>query len=439
MDKTITTESLSIIQKTQPKEPAPTKKLTVAESENIGANHLGFAKSLFQHYSESVFNFYVNEKIAYLLGTATNTESARETFYNKLIQNSSLPTNYNFTSIITKINKEIEHHTQQRYSITYASKGKKKLQTLVNYLSLLATSEDALPNTWEPKQKQLLTNIPPVTVIEDKSLAAIFSFKIEELTETPLFSKATLKEKPITAMYMDAKIDGQSIKLILDSRSVGSIITRQFMDQLGRQVDRAASTRIITTDGATKIPIGEIDNLPIKINGIIVPIKVLVMEATQYQPLVGNDWLFKINVTFDWNTQELQLSQNELHTYVPATCGHFKPITMPSAPLIKFKEEKKNLPGKHTKSFRLMKTTISYHQYFLGMTREKRRKTKNLPGILTKTGELIMIKMNQQTENEKKLIRERKRRKKKKLLLPAALIVYMLTLQYHHPIIIDQN
>ncbi|KAG9302643.1 hypothetical protein G9A89_007347 [Geosiphon pyriformis] len=113
----------------------------VAKSENIGANHLGFAKSLFQYYcqhlglnhnhisAESAFNFYINKKIFSLLGTPVNTESARETFYRELIQNTNLPTNYNFTSIITEINKEIKHHTQQRYPITYASKGKGKLQT----------------------------------------------------------------------------------------------------------------------------------------------------------------------------------------------------------------------------------------------------------------------------------------------------------------------
>ncbi|KAG9295581.1 hypothetical protein G9A89_003884 [Geosiphon pyriformis] len=116
-------------------------KPKVAESETIGANHLGFAKSLFQHYcqylglnhnhisTESAFNFYINEKISSLLGTPVNTESARETFYRKLIQNTNLPTNHNFASIITEINKKIEHHTQQRYPITYASKGKRKLQT----------------------------------------------------------------------------------------------------------------------------------------------------------------------------------------------------------------------------------------------------------------------------------------------------------------------
>ncbi|KAG9294226.1 hypothetical protein G9A89_021585 [Geosiphon pyriformis] len=134
IDKTITTESLK---------PAPTNKSTVAESESIGANHLGFAKSLFQHYSESAFNFYVNEKIAYLLGTPVNTESARETFYHKLIQNTSLLTNHNFASIITKINKEIKHYIQQRYPITYTSKGKGKLQTLAVTLQWIQ------PPTWK--------------------------------------------------------------------------------------------------------------------------------------------------------------------------------------------------------------------------------------------------------------------------------------------------
>ncbi|KAG9290358.1 hypothetical protein G9A89_007089 [Geosiphon pyriformis] len=106
----------------------------------------------------------------------------------------------------------------------------------------------------------------------------------------PLFSGATLEEKPITTMYTDVKIDGHYIKLILD-------------------IDRATSARIITANEVTKTPISKINDLPIEINGIIVPIKILVIEATQYQAL---------------NTQELQLSQNGQHTQVPATYGHFK-------------------------------------------------------------------------------------------------------------------
>ncbi|KAG9294911.1 hypothetical protein G9A89_003251 [Geosiphon pyriformis] len=178
-----TIESLSIIQRTQPKSSETkssdqyqlqlalsTKTSTdntkpkVAESKTIGANHLGFAKFLFQHYcqylglnhnyisAKSVFNFYVNEKISSLLGTPVNTESARETFYKELIQNTNLPTNHNFASIITEINKEIEHHTQQKYPITYASKGKRKLQTPA------VKPRKIQPPTWKKNRVESLNN-----------------------------------------------------------------------------------------------------------------------------------------------------------------------------------------------------------------------------------------------------------------------------------------
>ncbi|KAG9299123.1 hypothetical protein G9A89_020436 [Geosiphon pyriformis] len=156
----------------------------------------------------------------------------------------------------------------------------------LDYLSLLVIPEDVSPSNQESTQKQqtLTSNIPPATVTNDKLLAAIFLFEIEELSSTPLFSGAALDKKPITAMYTDAKVDDQFIKLILDSGLAGS-----------RQVDRAASAKIITANGATKTPISKIDDFPFEVNSIMTSIKVLVIEATQYQALVGNDWLFKVN------------------------------------------------------------------------------------------------------------------------------------------------
>ncbi|KAG9300031.1 hypothetical protein G9A89_018308 [Geosiphon pyriformis] len=168
-----------------------------------------------------------------------------------------------------------------------------------NYLSLLVSPEDAAPSTQKTNQRTLTNNIPPTTISYDKLLATIFPFELEKPSVIPLFSGAAFEEKLITAMYMDAKVDGQSIKLILDSESANSIITKQLIDQLGRQVDQAASACIITADGTTKTPISEINDLLIEINGIIMPIKVLMMKATQYQALIGNDWLSKTNAVLD--------------------------------------------------------------------------------------------------------------------------------------------
>ncbi|KAG9304842.1 hypothetical protein G9A89_020533 [Geosiphon pyriformis] len=160
-----------------------------------------------------------------------------------------------------------------------------------DYLSLLVTPEDTSPSNQELTQKQqtLTSNILSATITNNKSLAAIFLFEIEEPSSTPVLNGAALDKKPITTIYTNAKVDG-------------------------RQVNRAASARIITANGATKTPIGKIDDFPFEVNGIMTPIKVLVMEATQYQAL-GQ------------------------HICVPAMCGYFK-TSLREKLLIKLEEEK---------------------------------------------------------------------------------------------------
>ncbi|KAG9285620.1 hypothetical protein G9A89_009260 [Geosiphon pyriformis] len=133
--------------------------------------------------------------------------------------------------------------------------------------------------------KQTKSNIPPATITENTTLAAIFPFDIDNLNTYSFFSGAAInQDKPIMALYTNARVRGIDIKLILDSRSANSIITKQLMDQL-----------------------------------------------------VGNDWLLKANATFDWNIQELQLTFNGQHAEVPAMCGHFK-TQRTEEPLIEFED-----------------------------------------------------------------------------------------------------
>ncbi|KAG9300767.1 hypothetical protein G9A89_023565 [Geosiphon pyriformis] len=193
---------------------------------------------------------------------------------------------------------------------------------------------------------KLSQTIPPAVATEDSSLAAIFPFELEE-NET-MFSGAALDEKrPITAMYTEATVNNTPIKLILDSGSAGSIVTFQLVNQLGFKVDRATMSQIITADGSTKLPYGEIDSFPFEINSIVIPTKVLVMDATQYQVLVGNDWLTKANATLDWTTQELLINYNGHQAKIPATCGHFQKPSANQRPTFEF-EENPALPAIET-------------------------------------------------------------------------------------------
>ncbi|KAG9306180.1 hypothetical protein G9A89_016084 [Geosiphon pyriformis] len=261
------------------------------------------------------------------LSTPTNSNTAPESSSNNIRQPSiQIPSSLNPQSELCPQNLNTGHAQNPNSQ---------------HYLSLLVTPEDAIFNKPESNQ-QLLTNmIPPATISNDKSLAVIFPFKLKETTPVLLFSRAALEKKPITAIYTDARVDGHPIKLILDSESANSIITRQLIDQLG-------------SDGTTKTPIGEIDDFSFKVNGIMTFIKVLVMKATQYQALVGNDWLFKGQ-----------------HICVLVTCGHFKTPSREKL-LIELKEL--------TKSSGPTLTTTNYHPYYHEMTKEKEKRKKNLPG-----------------------------------------------------------
>ncbi|KAG9303238.1 hypothetical protein G9A89_013564 [Geosiphon pyriformis] len=163
--------------------------------------------------------------------------------------------------------------------------------------------------------------IPPAQIAQNANLSDIFPFEFE-VNESPflLSNAAVNKQKAITAMYIEATVEGKHIRLILDSRSAGN---------------RPAQTVIVTADGMKKTPVGEIDDFPFSIDGITIPVKVLVMDAPQYQALVGNNWLLKTNANLNWETQELKISYQEQYTIVPATSSVFEFEEKKEMPLTK--------------------------------------------------------------------------------------------------------
>ncbi|KAG9292803.1 hypothetical protein G9A89_006364 [Geosiphon pyriformis] len=205
-------------------------------------------------------------------------------------------------------------------------------QTYLNILeNLIIGNNDGRNINRTKNSSKLSQTIPPAVATEDSSLAAIFPFELEE--NEAMFSGAALDEKrPITAMYMEATINNTPIKLILDSRSAGSIVMLQLVNQLGFKVDCAVTLQIITADGSTKLSYGEIDSFPFEINGIVILTKVLVMDATQYQALT---------------TQELLINYNGHQAKIPATCGHFQKPSANQRPTFEF-EENPALPAIET-------------------------------------------------------------------------------------------
>ncbi|KAG9294910.1 hypothetical protein G9A89_003250 [Geosiphon pyriformis] len=238
-----------------------------------------------------------------------------------------------------------------------------------HYLSFLVTPENATSNNTESNQHIPINTIPLATISSNKSLAAIFPFELKENAPIPLFSRAALEEKPITAMYMDARVD----------------------------VDRAASARIITANGVTKTPIGEINDFPFEVNGIVTPIKVLVIEATQYQAL---------------------LTYQGQHIHVPAMCGHFK--TPPREKLLIELEEEKEKPTWKAYQHNELPPILSWNDNNKGKGKQKEELT-------WETDDLTWTN-NNKTGNRKKKKKIKGKEKKNRPLKPPPLITPTL----HH-------
>ncbi|KAG9303222.1 hypothetical protein G9A89_003344 [Geosiphon pyriformis] len=139
-------------------------------------------------------------------------------------------------------------------------------------------------------------------------------------------------------MYTNAKVNNHSIKLIFDSRSADSIITQQLMDQLSCQVDHAVSTRIIITDEVIKTPIDKIDNFPFEVNSIIISIKLSLRMTGCIKPMLCS-------------------------TETPKNCSLARTATIHACQSFV-----------HTKFSGPISNTTSYYQYFLGMTKEKKKR-----------------------------------------------------------------
>ncbi|KAG9300238.1 hypothetical protein G9A89_011311 [Geosiphon pyriformis] len=172
-------------------------------------------------------------------------------------------------------------------------------------------------------------------IAQNANLLDIFSFKFKA-NESPflLSNTAANEQKAITAMYTEATL----------------------IQHLQRTVDRPAQTVIVTADSMKKTPVKKIDNFLFTIDKITIPVKVLVIDAPQYQALVRNYWLLKANANLNWETQELKISYQEQYTIVPVTCGTFNK-QLEKASVFEFEEKKEMLL---TETYMAFKSTSNW-------------------------------------------------------------------------------
>ncbi|KAG9297342.1 hypothetical protein G9A89_004004 [Geosiphon pyriformis] len=114
-----------------------------------------------------------------------------------------------------------------------------------------------------PRSNSSNNTILPAQNAQNVNFSDIFPFEFEANKSSFLLSNATAnKQKAITAMYTEATTVNQQEVLLPTTQTV-----------------------IVTADGIKKTPVREINNFLFTIDGITIPVKVLVMNTPQYQAL----------------------------------------------------------------------------------------------------------------------------------------------------------
>ena len=137
---------------------------------------------------------------------------------------------------------------------------------------------------------------------------------------TSYYSNPSITSEAVEAIYCYAAVDGKPIYLILDSGSAGSVMSKSFLQQLGRKIESASTITMINIQGGRSRPLGRVSNIPIQINGIEIPMDVDITESKDYYIVAGNDWLSKCQAQLHWDKAKFIFKWQGIIHQVPMTC-----------------------------------------------------------------------------------------------------------------------
>src|SRR5436190_13843512 len=94
----------------------------------------------------------------------------------------------------------------------------------------------------------------------------------------------------------------QKVNILLDTGAVGCIISKQFLDKIGKPIKAATNVKIIDVNGNRSSPLGIMRQVPIKIRGLETKADMVVTGLKEYNVLLGNTWLKHVKAVINYDT-----------------------------------------------------------------------------------------------------------------------------------------
>ena len=72
--------------------------------------------------------------------------------------------------------------------------------------------------------------------------------------------------------------------------------------------------------GNKSAPLGVVHQVPVRIRDITVPINMIVTNSAEYNVLLGNEWLKKVNANINYGSSTITIKYEGLQQEIPVTC-----------------------------------------------------------------------------------------------------------------------
>ncbi|CAB5179541.1 unnamed protein product [Rhizophagus irregularis] len=129
------------------------------------------------------------------------------------------------------------------------------------------------------------------------------------------------KERAEEALYGEAIVYGQPVNVLIDSGAVGCIISKRFLDKVNKGIELPTNIKIIDVTGQKSSPLGMVQQVPVQMRDIKVYVNMIVTNSAEYNVLLGNEWLKKVNANIDYGQNTITIKYEGIQQQIPVTCS----------------------------------------------------------------------------------------------------------------------
>ena len=122
------------------------------------------------------------------------------------------------------------------------------------------------------------------------------------------------------ALFGEAEVFDEQINILIDSGAIGCIISKQFLDRIGKPIDAPTNVQIIDVNGRKSAPLGIVRQVPIKMGEIITYLDMIVTESNGYNVLLGNIWLKLVKANINYRKSIMSIEYKGVKQTIPITC-----------------------------------------------------------------------------------------------------------------------